>query len=197
MSAKAVDFFVNSIIFGKTAAAQGVAESFKVSTTTQFTELGLDFDKTGGYPSDITLYIVKDKSGSPSSSGSDILFSTVLPAVAVPTAYAWWDVPLGNLTLAAGTTYWIVLQPSNTGSDYYIAAANLDSSYATGTAKSGLLSSGAWSATGYDMYFRLYRGGLLGMIMGQGPYSPLSIGSTASDTVWAHDVVYATTPGKI
>ncbi|MCX6717822.1 MAG: hypothetical protein NTU76_04075 [Candidatus Taylorbacteria bacterium] len=187
----------NSIIFGNIASTQDIAQSFKVSSTSALTQISLYMKKVGS-PSDITVKIIKNNNVSPSSNANDIISSATLNSSLVTTNYDWVDVSLSpNPNLVVGTTYWIVLDGStgNT-SKKYIIGANLDSSYISGTSKTGSLG-GSWTNTGYDTYFRIYLGGIFGMIKGESRYNQVNVGTIASDIVWAHNVSYVESSGPI
>ncbi|MBU6370676.1 MAG: hypothetical protein KGH93_01140 [Patescibacteria group bacterium] len=186
----------DSITFGNAASTQDAAQSFQVSTTSSVTQVSVNLKKTGN-PANLTLKIVKDKSGSPSTSGSDVIASGALSSSLVTTSYGWIDVALSpNPALVPGTSYWIVLDGTNNASNYYVIGANLDTSYASGTAKTGTLG-GSWSNAGYDAYFRVYLGGFFGQITGISQYNPIYVGTTASDTAWAHGASYVQAAGTL
>ena len=187
----------NSIIFGNAAATQDMAQSFQVSSSSPITQVSL-YLKKNGTPSNVTVKIVKDSSGSPSGNSGDVLSSATISSGLVTTNYDWVDVSLSpNPALTVGTKYWIVLDGS-TGSvsNDYTIGANLDGSYSFGTAKTGSFG-GSWSNAGYDAYFRLFLGGFFGSITGVGQYNPLNIGTTGTDMAWAHNLSYVSGTGPL
>lgn len=187
----------NSIIFGDALATQDVAESFQISTSSPIMQISLYMKKTGT-PASVTVKIVKNSGGSPSSVAGDVVASGALDSALVTTSYDWVDVALSpNPTLTLGTTYWIVIDaPTGSASNKYTVGANLDTSYSLGTAKTGSLG-GSWNNAGYDMYFRIGLGDTFSKILGGGQYNQLSIGTTATDLVWAHNVSYVKSTGPI
>ncbi len=187
----------NQIIFGNAAATQDIAQSFQVSTSSPITQISLYLKKNGA-PSNVTVKIVKDSGGSPSGNSSDVIASGPLNSSLVTANYDWVDVALSpNPSLTVGIKYWIVLDGSTgSASIDYIIGANLDTSYALGTSKTGSLG-GSWSNTGYDAYFRLYLGGFFGQIIGDGQYNPLHIGTVGTDMAWAHSATYVSVTGPL
>lgn len=185
----------NSIVFGNTASTQDMAQSFQISTSSAITQISLYLKKVGT-PSNVTVKIVKDSGGSPSGNSGDVLSSATINSNLVTANYDWVDVSLSpNPTLTIGTKYWIVLDGSTgSASNDYAIGANLDSSYASGTAKTGSLG-GSWSNSGYDSYFRLFLGGFFGSVTGVNKDNPLKIGTTGTDMAWAHNLTYVSGTG--
>lgn len=188
----------DTISFTNAAATQDVAQSFQVSSTSVLTQASLYLKEVGSPSSNITVDIVKDKNGSPSTSASDIVSSATISSSLITSNFDWVDVALSpNPSLIVGNTYWLVLNGStNSSSNYYVIGANLDTSYASGTAKTGQLGS-TWNNTGYDAYFRIYLGGFFGSISGEGQYNTLSVGSVSTDMAWAHSISYVNVTGPL
>jgi hypothetical protein len=187
----------NSIIFSTSSATQDIAQSFQVSSTSALTQLSLYIKKVGN-PTSITVKIVKNSSGSPSSIAGDVVASATIDPALITTSFDWLDVSLSpNPNLVVGTTYWIVLDTTTgSGSNYYVVGANLDNNYLLGTAKIGSLG-GTWVNSGYDSYFRVFLGGYFGTISGFSQYNPITVGSSSTDLTWAHNVSYVTSAGPI
>ena len=185
----------NSIIFGDTNNTQDLAQSFKVSSTSVITKLGL-FLKKNDDPSDISVKIVKDKLGSPSPDSVDLLSSGLLNASLITTNYGWIDVFLSpNISLDKDSIYWIVLDMSKySANKNYVIGATLDSSYLDGTVKIGKHGSG-WSNSGYDSYFNIYLGGTFGKIAGLDSSKKIKIGSEDTDLAYAHIIEYTDISG--
>ena len=175
----------NSITFGNTSVNQDLAQSFTVSSSSPITQVNLYLKKVGA-PSNITLKIIKDAGGSPSGSSGDIVSQATISSSLITTTYGWVEVPLSsNPSLTVGSTYWLVLDSSYNSTNYYISGANLDNSYATGTAKTGSLGN-TWSNSGYDSYFKIFLGGNFGKIVGVNQWNQFNISGGA----WAHTVNY-------
>ncbi len=179
----------NCIDFRKTSNVRDVAQSFQVSTSTPINKIQLYVKKTGT-PGNVTVNIVTDSSGSPSS---NVLAQGTLSSAAVTTNFGWIDVVLTtNPGFVPGTTYWIVTNNGTQSStNYYTIGAN--TSYISGVTKIGQYNS-SWqdtSPSGLDMYFRLYLGGLTATING------VTIGTGSTGDAWAHNVTNSTIRGSL
>ena len=165
---------------------QDIAQSFTVSTTTPVSSIRILIKKTGT-PSNITLRIKNNTSGSP---GSTTLGSGTISASTVTTTYGYLSVPLSaTVPLTPGTTYWLVLDGANYGTGrYYTSGAN-DSAFAGGSAKIATTGS-TWTSASpatRDLYFDVYVGGDTGLVSG------VTVGGEA----WANTVTGSTVTGTI
>lgn len=178
------------ITFGNAAATQDFAQSFQISESAGLNNVQLYLRKVGS-PGNITIRVVNDASGSPST---DTLMTGSLIASTVTTTFGWVTATLPNKpVLTAGQTYWLVLDAGNSASNYYTIGAN--SSYASGAAKIGNYTS-TWSNTtpnGLDGYFRLAIGGGTSLIGG----NTYTTGVNVGDIAWAHTVQGATVTGTL
>lgn len=169
-----------NIIFGKVSGQEDIAQSFKISNTEVVNKVQLYIKKVGA-PSNLTVRIVSDSGGKPSSS---TITSGTLSASLVSTNYGWVDVPfLSNPELALGTTYWIVIDGSLSSTKYYSIGGN-NNGYIDGIGKIGQYN-GTWNNTspsGLDTFFNLYIGGSTGLISGV-TVGQDGIGNTYSHTV--------------
>lgn len=170
---------------------QDVAQSFTVSTTTPVTSARLYIKKYANvWMNDATVRITNNSSGRP---GNTTLASAVLSANQVTTSYNYLSFPFSSTpTLTPSTTYWLVVDTSNSWNSYYMLGA-AGSGYANGVAKTGVWTQSGWSDTvpsGLDMYFDLYVGGDTGSISG------ISVGSAGGDA-WAHNVSNSNVTGTI
>ncbi|HVB20153.1 MAG TPA: choice-of-anchor R domain-containing protein [Candidatus Paceibacterota bacterium] len=183
------------ITFANTTATQDVAQSFKISTAVPLNNIQFYLKKVGA-PSDAVVRIVTDNGGSP---GTNLLMSSTLSAATVTANFGWVTVTMPSTpVLSPSQTYWIVIDASSNSSKYYILGANTGG-YVNGTAKIGKYG-GTWSATtpaGLDGYFKLYLGGGTSMIGGNTYATGVYIGTTASDSAWAHTVMGATVTGPL
>ena len=186
------------VIFGNTNSTQDIAQSFQVSTDTSPLNKVSLYIKKVSTPSNATVKIVTDASGSPSST---VVATGTLSASTVSTSYGWIDVSFSsNPMLDTGTTYWLVIDAGTSSTKYYVIGAN-SAGYANGIAKSGT-SASVWSATspsGLDLFFNLYLGGVYGTIYGSSgsQYNRFNVGSGGSGTAQAHTVNYANVTGNI
>lgn len=168
------------VTFGNTNGTQDFTQSFQVGTTGAVNKVQFYLKKVGN-PSNITVYITSDSSGSPSNT---ILTSATLSAASVSTNYGWIDVPFSsNPQLSSSLTYWLVLDASTSSSNYYKIGAN-NNGYVNGIGKIGQYN-GTWNNTspsGLDCYFNLYLGGLMGLIDG------INVGTGSIGNAYAHTV---------
>jgi hypothetical protein len=183
------------ITFANAAATQDLAQSFKISDAIVLNNIQFYIKKVGA-PSDVTVKIVNDSSGSP---GTDLLMSATLPASSVSTTFGWVSVSLPSTpVLDPLQTYWVILDAGTNASKYYVVGANT-SGYANGVAKVGQYG-GSWSSTtpaGLDSYFKISLGGVTSKIGGNNYTTGVYVGTTASDDAWAHTVTGATVSGAL
>jgi hypothetical protein len=167
----------NSITFGNSSSAQDAVQSFQLSDSGPINKISLYIKKVST-PGNLTVRVTNNSSGKP---GTTVFANGTLSASSVTGNYGWVDVTFStNPQLASGVTYWLVLDGSSDSSKYYIWAAN--TAYSGGEVKIGIYSSGPWSATSLDGYFKVYLGGLTGEI------SNLQIGTGGSGDAHAHTI---------
>jgi len=178
------------ITFGEAAGTQDFAQSFTLSQAFSFNSVKFYMKKVGN-PSNATVRILYDESGSPGDPVSGL--NGTLNASLVTTNYGWVTVSLPTTPiLTAGNTYWIVIDASNSSSKYYIIGAN-DNGYASGVSRIGKYG-GTWTSntpSTLDAYFEIYLGGQASSITGG------TIGTTEDDLAWAHEVNDTTVSGDI
>lgn len=184
----------NTIVFGNASGTQDLAQSFRLSAESPINKVQLYLKKTGS-PSDATVRIATDTSGSPSTT---YLASGVLSASLVTTSYGWINVVFTtNPTLTPDTTYWLIVDAASSSTKYYTIGAN--TTYVNGSAKIGQ-AGGTWNNTtpsGLDAYFQFFLGGLTGSIIGGGSqWNQLPIG-TVSGIAQAHTVNYVNVSGAL
>ncbi len=183
----------NTIVFGNASGTQDLAQSFKLTAENPINKVQFYIKKIGA-PSDVTVRIATDNSGSPSTT---YLASGTLSASLVTTSYGWINVVFTtNPTLEANTTYWLVLDASTSSTKYYTIGSN--TIYTNGAAKIGQVG-GTWNSTtpsGLDEYFQFYLGGLTGSISGESQWNQLPIG-TVSGLAQAHTVNYVNVSGAL
>lgn len=177
------------ITFGQSTSTQDFAQSFKISQTEVLNKVRVYIKKVGS-PSNITVRVVTDSSGHPST---NVLTYATMSASLVSSNYGWVDVPFStNPQLSAGVTYWLVLDASKSSFRYYKIGAN-NNGYANGIGKIGQYG-GTWNNTspsGLDGFFSLYLGGLPGLIEG------VTIGTGSIGNAYANTVNNATVAGTI
>ena len=170
------------ITFGKTDAAQDFAQSFTVNETGLLNKIQL-YIKKFETPGDITVRIVTDSNGSPSTT---TLAEAVLTSSLLSTNYGYIDIPLtSHIELFSGTTYWFVLDADTDSREYYKIGGN-SNGYVSGTGKMGRYGN-TWvdtSPSGLDGFFSLYLGGVTGLIDGVTVGTdPIVTGNTYAHTV--------------
>lgn len=169
-----------NVIFGNANSTQDFAQSFQVSTSSPVNKVELYLKKVST-PGNLTVRIVTNSTDKPSTT---TLASGSLSASLVSTTYGWVSVPFSsNPELTAGVTYWIVIDSATNSSKYYIIGAN-NNGYSSGNGKIGQYS-GTWNNTspsGLDGFFKLYLGGLTGLISG------ITIGTGGVGNAYAHTV---------
>ena len=177
----------DDVTFGNANGTQDFAQSFQVSTTAVVNSVELYLKKVGT-PGNLTVRIVSDSSGSPSTT---TIASGSLSSALVSATYGWVSVPFSsNPELTSGATYWMVIDGSTNAARYYLIGAN-SNGYANGIGKIGQYS-GAWNNTspsGLDGFFSLYMGGLTGIISG------ITVGTGGVGNAYAHTVNNSTIAG--
>jgi hypothetical protein len=179
----------NNISFRNTNTTQDIAQSFQVSVTSPINRLQVYLRKVGT-PSNITVRIVTDSAGAPST---NVIDTATINSSLITTSYGWIDALFTtNVQLTAGTTYWLILDNSATSaSSYYVIGGN--SSYSNGSARIGQYA-GTWNATspvGLDTYFKVYLGGLTSTI------SNVIVGTGSVGDARAHNVTGTTVRGSL
>ena len=173
----------NAINFGNASGSQDFAQSFQVSSNLVLNKVQFYIKKIGS-PSVPTVRLVADNASNSSPSTVNIPIGTVTFG-SVTTNYAWVDISFAtNPALVPNTTYWIVLDGGTSTGNYYIVGANADTSYASGTAKVGAYN-GTWNPANLDSYFKIWTGGVLGLIGGATTYKPLTVGTGSVGDAWA------------
>ncbi len=146
------------------------AQSFTVSTTTPISMVRFHMKRHASvWMNNITVRVTNDAVSRP---GGTTLASATIDHSAVPTTYSYITVPFDTRpTLVPGTTYWLVMDTSNTWSSFYSVSAS-SSVYSSGSSRLGSWSSsggGTWSNTSpstLDAYFDVFAGGQTGLISG-------------------------------
>lgn len=152
------------------SAHAGVAQSFKPSSSNVLNKVSLYIKKVGT-PSDIAIKIVADNGGKPNNSA---LATGSISSSSVAGLYGFVDATLNtNPSLTAGQTYWIIAVASVNASNYYMWGMDNTDSYTNGTGKyssNWSANNASWTATGGDLDFQAYMGGVVttmnGVIVG-------------------------------
>lgn len=138
-----------------------VAQSFQPTVTNLITRVDLYLKKVGA-PADATLRLIKDSGGRPSSSGSNVLTTAVIPASLVSTSYGWVSLYfLSPPTLNANTPYWLVIDSARDDANYLVWGGDSGMGYTRGAAKRSTdWTSAVWDDINADLDFRVYMGGI-------------------------------------
>ncbi len=185
--------------FANANPTQDVAQGFKVTSSDPLLKASF-YIKKFGTPPDATVKVVTDQSGIPSTT---ILASGTLASSSVSTSYAWVDVSFtSNPSLVADTQYWLVIDsPASSATRYYTLGASdplIQGQYANGIPLAGQQAiswSNPWGGD-FDFYFKIYLGGITGLIQGESQWNQLHIG-TVSGTAAAHTINYVNSTGLI
>ncbi len=178
-----------NITFGRTDATQDFAQSFKINQTDVINKIELYIKKVGS-PSNLTVRIVGDSNGSPSST---LITSGTLSASLVSVNYGYVSVSLSsNPQLSSNLTYWVVIDGVTSNSNYYIIGAN-NNGYVDGVTKIGRYNTSWNSSTPStaDSFFKIYTGGIYGSISG------ITVGENNSGNAYSHSVDNANVAGTI
>ncbi len=157
---------INSANYDFNATAKrDVAQRFTPTVTGALTKISVYLKKTGS-PSNITVRIVSDNSGSPSTTG--VGGTGTINSSNVTSSYGWIDATFStNPSLVSGTSYWLLLDTSSSTSNYYSWAMDSNDGCSNGTSKStSNWSSPSWAALSRDMNFRTYMGGIVTSLTG-------------------------------
>ncbi len=190
---------------GDTSAHAGVAQSFKPSASASLAKITLNLKKAGS-PGDLTIKIVTDNGGKPSTT---VLASGTIPASIVTSAYSFADVTLASTpSVTADQAYWIIAVASAISSaNYFTWGLDTSSGYSRGAAKSSSnwnAQNPSWSSITGDLDFTTYLIGiptaLSGVTVGGNAWahslSSCSVGGTASyQTISACSVTGTKYPG--
>lgn len=159
---------------GQASGNRYLAQSFIPSSSLVINKVSLYLKKVGS-PNDLTIQVVTDNSGNPSST---VIASGVLRASSVGSAYTFVDGTLNSSpTLTGGQRYWVKITSTVSASNYMIWGSDTTDAYSSGTAKSSSNNS-SWSALSTDLDFQVWMGGVITSIDG------ITVGGTA----WAHDL---------
>lgn len=133
------------------------AQSFQLSTAVKMKGLQVHLKKNAGTPGDITVRIETNSGSTPSGTLADTTNAiATIPAFTTTTA-GWITVEFpAEFTLAASTTYWIVLKTAAAANDNnYGWSTKSTSGYTSGNNATSTNGGSTWSAGTKDGYFRI------------------------------------------
>ncbi|MFM7088619.1 MAG: hypothetical protein ACKOW9_03745 [Candidatus Paceibacterota bacterium] len=193
---------VFAVDFGNVTLGQDSAQSFQATASgaVSSVQLYLKRSNTVDFPGNVTIRIVSDNSGVPSST---TLASGSLLAANVDINYTWIDIPLtGSPFLNSGTRYWIVVDVAFVApaTPYYTwGATREENPYVSGIGLVGRHSD-YWTTYvfSFDYQFKVFTTGSTGLIAGSSgsQWNPLRIG-TVSGTAQANTVNYVNVTGTL
>lgn len=145
-------FFVGDDGGTEKATAQG----FQVAAAGQMKGVRVYLKKNAGTPSDITVRIETNSTDKPSGTLVDASATGTITAFTTTTD-AWYTVEFSSaFSLAATTTYWIVLKTAAAGNDNnYKWEGKSTSGYSGGTNALSTDGGSTWTASTGDAYFRV------------------------------------------
>lgn len=134
------------------------AQSFQIDSVDDISQVKLWLKKTGSPTGNLTVTIEADDGGEPSGTPVTNGTSDTVAASGLSTSYGWIEFDFSSApSLAAGTTYWLVLQSTGDyGTDDYVLWG-IDSSspsYPNGQIK--IIQGGVWIPSPYDACFDIY-----------------------------------------
>lgn len=179
--------------FGVTYGYQDMKFSFiSPNSTLPLNKIQLYIKKTGN-PPDANITITSYNVGTATNATGKLLSSSV------SSSYEWVDLTLNtNPLLNPGSTYWVTVDvPSNSSSNYYTVATNLDG-YSFGSSMTGNGTFYYFIPSNTDVYFKTFIGGTFGSIIGSSGsmWNPVKVG-TVSGIAKAHTVNYTKASGNI
>jgi len=178
----------SSFNVGDTTAHVDVAQSFKPSQGATLAKVSLMMKKNGT-PGDITVKIVTDNAGKPSST---VLATGVIPAsVYTASVFGFGDTVLDMTpALTANQTYWIIAIMPVDASNYFKWGLNTGGGYANGAAKyssNWSAPSPTWTSITGDLDFKMYLTDI-----------PTSIsGITVQGSAWAYTLSNCSVGGDV
>lgn len=139
-----------------------VAQKFTPSVSGPLTKVSA-YIKKNGSPGDITVRIVTNNSNNPSK--TQVGGSGTISSSTVTTSYGWADASFTTTpTLIAGNAYWIILDTSNSSTNYYTWANDNSDSSCSGTGNYSddwnKNPNPTWTLANSDFNVRTYMGGV-------------------------------------
>lgn len=152
--------------FGNASATRDAAQGFIAGTSGYLTRAQFYIKKVGN-PGAITARLVTNNAGKPSKT---VLASATLSASSVSTNYSFVEVNFSTpYSITAGQTYWLILNPGTSSSNYYVWGLDNTDAYSGGTGKYSAnwnASTPVWNNAGGDLGFKILIGGALRTLSG-------------------------------
>jgi len=171
---------------GDITAHANVAQSFKPSAPAPLTKMTLNIKKTGT-PSDLTIKIVTDAGGKPSTA---VLATGTISASLVTASYNFIDVTLSSTpSVTANQTYWIIAIAPVSATNYFTWGLDTAAGYSGGGAKYSSnwnVANPTWTSISGDLGFMAYLTGVATSISGV----------TVNGNAWAYSLSNCTVGGN-
>lgn len=147
--------------FGRTSPVIDLGQSFKLSGGASVNKVSFYVRKVGN-PSSATIRILANNSGVPSKT---VIGSTTLAASSVSTSFGWVEASFATPpALAGNVTYWLSIDASSNGSNYWVIGSQPNNGYGNGVGmRSADWNAGTpvWTDAGRDYAFAIYTGGVI------------------------------------
>lgn len=146
-------------IFGQTNPIIDVAQGFVPSVSNTLVKASLYLKKVGD-PDDLTVMVLTDSAGSPTKT---VLAQSELNENLVGTSFGWVDVVFSSpANLTQNVAYWLAVDASRDGNDYWVWGKDQNQGYIPGQAKYSQdwnAGSPNWTGIAGDLNFKTYMGG--------------------------------------
>ncbi len=147
--------------FGRVSPALDIGQSFKLSDDAIVNKLSFYVRKVGS-PSNVSVRILTNNGGVPSKT---VVGTATLTASSVTGSFAWVDVAFSSPpALADDVTYWLSIDTSANGSNYWVIGSQTNNGYGNGVGMSSAnwnAGSPVWTDAGRDFDFKVWTGGVV------------------------------------
>lgn len=148
---------LDRLIGDQAGTERAQAQSFQYGTAVKVRGLEVNLKKNAGTPTDITVRIETNNAGVPSGTLVDSNATATIPAFTT-TTYGWKSIEFpASFSLAASTTYWIIIKiAAGPNDNNYAWASKSTSGYADGNMANSADGGSTWTAAAAeDAYFRI------------------------------------------
>ncbi len=149
---------------GKVSPIIDVAQSFIPTVSGNISQVSIYLRKAGT-PANRDVDIVTSSGGSPTKT---VVAAGTINSDQVTTQYGWINVPLSSTPhITAGTQYWIIIDSSQSNSNYYTWGIDTLAGNSVDVSKyspSWNASSPSWSAISGDLNYRVWLGGAINTV---------------------------------
>jgi len=146
--------------FGRTSPIIDLGQSFKLSSGANVNKVSFYIRKNGN-PSSATVRILANDGGVPSKT---VIGTATLASSSVSSSFGWVEVSFSTPpALSGNVTYWLSIDASSNGSNYYVIGSLPNNGYGNGVgmrSASWNAATPVWTDAGRDYAFSIYTGGL-------------------------------------